>query len=99
MQNELLKQKLEMGTNNKSNNTGLIVIIVILLIIIVGGIVFFINNNNSSVDEDDYDYEEYTETSKEKTCVKWKNTYNFSYCEYNFTNGCVETGRECVKWE
>lgn len=101
LQNEMLKQQLELNNNKKGSNGGLIFIIVLLIAIIVVGIIFFFNSNDS--ENDNYQQNNINNNSnntQEKTCVKWENTYNFDYCKYSpGSYGCEATGQKCVEWK
>jgi hypothetical protein len=100
-QNELLKEQLK---NNKSNINIVLIVIIIVLVIAVGVCIYLLANdnssNNSSNNNSNYDDTPRT-TESEKQCVKWKTTWNYSYCETAYTTPsyCHETGQECVEWK
>ena len=94
-QNEMLKEQL-----NKKNcsGKGLMIFIILVLAIGLGVCTYFLIDNNSSNSNNNNSIQE---SPKEKQCVKWKTTWNYSYCEkaYNTPSYCKQTGQECVEWK
>ena len=95
-QNEILRQELENNKIKLNNNNIIIVSIVIIIGIVFAGITIYFLIESSRPNESIIKQE--NNIRSERVCKKWKNTYNFDWCEYHFTNGCSVTGQECSEY-
>ncbi len=103
---EILEERREYyrNENNHNNRSGqnFSITNVLALLIIIGfviGVVYFITNKDDDSPNVSNTSNYHNNTSTEKQCVRWENTYNFDWCKYTMSSGCEVTGQKCVEWK
>ena len=92
----------EIERNRKKTNIFIFIIILLIIAIAVGVFIYLDNNGSTTSYDDSYNYNNnssYQQPQETKQCVKWKNTWNISSCQWVQSSGCQITGQECVEWK